>query len=136
MCYQVWLHAGVCDSPLRRLYRALRGAIAMKDARARRVALCLVVSPAVAIGGLAADARARRDASAKDEPAIEALARRLPTSDLALSGGARWLRAVSLEDPSAAFADGPALPDPDPAGAAMAPPVEVWRAMAVDRGRE
>jgi hypothetical protein len=107
----------------------------MTDARARRIAFVLVVSPVVVIGALAADAPARRAASAKDTPAIEALARRLPTSDLALSGGARWLRAVSLEDPSAAFADGPALPDPDPAGGAIAPPVEVWDAI-VTRSRK
>jgi hypothetical protein len=65
--------------------------------------------------------------------AIDAVASRLPTSDLALSGGARWLRAISLEEPGAAFADGPALPDPDPAGAAMAPPVELWSATAAAR---
>lgn len=98
----------------------------MNEARARRIAFALVVSPALVVGGLAADARARRQASAKETPAIDALAHRLPTSDLALSGGARWLRAVSLEEPTAAFADGPALPDPDPAGAAMAPPTGVW----------
>ncbi|HEY8075620.1 MAG TPA: hypothetical protein VIF62_15955 [Labilithrix sp.] len=98
----------------------------MTDARAKRLAIVLLVSPALAIAGLAFDARARRVASAREDSAIDALARRLPTSDLALSGGARWLRAPSLEEPGAAFADGPALPDPDPAGAAMAPPVEAW----------
>jgi hypothetical protein len=107
----------------------------MTDARARRIAFVLVVSPVAVIGALAADAHARRLASAKDTQAIETLARRLPTSDLALSGGARWLRAVSLEDPSAAFADGPALPDPDPAGGSIAPPVEVWDAI-VTRSRK
>ncbi len=75
------------------------------------------------IGVHARYARARRAAQAG---AIAELAPRLPTSDLALSGGARWLRAPSLEEPGAAFADGPALPDPDPAGGAMAPPREVW----------
>ena len=105
----------------------------MKHARARQVALALVVSPALVVAGLAYDAHARRAAKASEAPAIDALARRLPTSDLALSGGARWLRAISLEEPGAAFADGPASPDPDPAGAAMAPPVELWSAVA--RGR-
>jgi hypothetical protein len=98
----------------------------MTYTRARRVALALVLSPALVVTGLAYDAHARRAAKANDEPAIDALARRLPTSDLALSGGARWLRAISLEEPGAAFADGPASPDPDPAGAAMAPPTELW----------
>jgi hypothetical protein len=98
----------------------------MKDVHAKRVALCLLVSPVLVVTGLVMDARARRSAAAREAPAIDALARRLPTSDLALSGGARWLRAPSLEEPGAAFADGPAIPDPDPAGAAMAPPVDVW----------
>lgn len=98
----------------------------MTDARTRRIAIALVVSPALVVMGLAYDAHARRAAKELDAPAIDAVARRLPTSDLALSGGARWLRAVSLEEPGAAFADGPALPDPDPAGAAMAPPAELW----------
>jgi hypothetical protein len=98
----------------------------MTYARARRIALALVLSPALVVIGLAYDAHARRVTKSEDEAAIAALAKRLPTSDLALSGGARWLRAVSLEEPGAAFADGPAAPDPDPAGGAMAPPAEVW----------
>lgn len=100
----------------------------MSYARVRAVAVALVVSPVLVITGLAYDAHARRARKATEQPAIDALARRLPTSDLALSGGARWLRAASLEEPGAAFADGPASPDPDPAGAAMAPPIEVWSA--------
>lgn len=100
----------------------------MSYARTTQLAVALVVSPALVIAGLAYDAHARRAAKASDASAIDALARRLPTSDLALSGGARWLRAVSLEEPGAAFADGPASPDPDPAGAAMAPPIELWSA--------
>jgi hypothetical protein len=105
----------------------------MNHARTRQVAIALVVSPALVVAGLAHDANARRAAKANDAAAIDALARRLPTSDLALSGGARWLRAISLEEPGAAFADGPASPDPDPAGAAMAPPVELWSASAGKR---
>jgi len=88
----------------------------------------LLASPFVVVTVIAVDARVRRATRAAEEPAIELLARRLPSSDLALSGGARWLRSVSVEEPGAAFADGPALPDPDPAGAAMAPPIEVWAA--------
>lgn len=100
----------------------------MKNSSARRIATILVLSPVLVITGLAYDAHARRAAARGDAAAIDAVARRLPTSDLALSGGARWLRAISLEEPGAAFADGPALPDPDPAGAAMAPPIELWSA--------
>ena len=98
----------------------------MSHALSRRVALALIVSPALVIAGLGYDAHARREAKTHEAVAIDTVARRLPTSDLALSGGARWLRAISLEEPGAAFADGPALPDPDPAGAAMAPPIELW----------
>ena len=95
-----------------------------KDAAgAAMVVLCALP---VAIAVIAVDAhvrRARRDAQAL---AIHAVAPRLPSGDLALSGGARWLRFPSLEEPGAAFADGIAIPDPDPAGGAMAPPVEAW----------
>jgi hypothetical protein len=92
--------------------------------RARALFLLLVL-PA-AISAIAIDAGLRRRARASDQAAIDAVALRLPSSDLALSGGARWLRAPSLEEPGAAFQDGPALPDPDPAGGAMAPPRDVW----------
>jgi hypothetical protein len=98
----------------------------MTGRRARALALALLASPVLVIATIGIDARARRSAKDAEAGAIEALSRRLPTCDLALSGGARWLRAVSLEEPGAAFADGPASPDPDPAGAAMAPPVEIW----------
>jgi hypothetical protein len=91
------------------------------------VAIAMLVSPVVVIVGVGVDARMRRAMRAEDQPAITVLAGRLPSSDLALSGGARWLRMPSLEEPAAAFADGPALPDPDPAGGSMAPPAEVWR---------
>lgn len=107
----------------------------MKHARVRQIAVALVVSPMLVVAGLAYDASARRAVAAREAPAIDALARRLPSSDLALSGGARWLRAISLEEPGAAFADGPASPDPDPAGAAMAPPVELWSATTTARPR-
>lgn len=98
----------------------------MTHSHARRMGALLLASPVLVVLIVAMDARARRRSRDADQPSIDAVARRLPTSDLALSGGARWLRAVSLEEPTAAFADGPAMPDPDPAGAAMAPPVEVW----------
>jgi hypothetical protein len=102
----------------------------MIDARARRIAIACLASPALVIALLSFDARARRAASAAEAPAVAAVVARLPTGDLALSGGARWLRAPSLEEPGAAFADGPAIPDPDPAGGAMAPPIEAWSAAA------
>jgi hypothetical protein len=85
----------------------------------------LLVLPASSVA-ITLDAAARRRARDREQPAIDAVARRLPSSDLALAGGARWLRFPSLEEPGAAFQDGPALPDPDPAGGAMAPPRDVW----------
>jgi hypothetical protein len=106
----------------------------MTDARARALSLLCIASPVIVIALLTVDARARRATRRAEEPALATVAVRLPTSDLALSGGARWLRAPSIEEPSAAFADGPALPDPDPAGGAMAPPIEVWAA-AAERSR-
>jgi hypothetical protein len=90
--------------------------------KTKPTAVLLLVSPALVVALIGLDARSRRAERAADAPAIAAVARRLPTSDLALSGGARWLRSPSLEEPGAAFADGPASPDPDPAGGALAPP--------------
>ena len=96
------------------------------SARGAGVALAMLLSLPAAVVAISVHARGARARRATEQPAIDELAPRLPTSDLALSGGARWLRAPSLEEPGAAFADGPALPDPDPAGGAMAPPREVW----------
>ena len=93
-----------------------------------RGAVALLLALPLVIAAVTVDAHARRARRAREQPAIDAVARRLPTSDLALSGGARWLRAPSFEEPGAAFADGPALPDPDPAGGIMAPPREAWAA--------
>jgi hypothetical protein len=88
-------------------------------------ALLLAALPVVIVV-IGLDAHARRARREADRPAIAAVARRLPSGDLALSGGARWLRTPSLEEPGAAFADGIAVPDPDPAGGSMAPPIAVW----------
>ena len=109
----------------------------MTDRRAKLLAIALIASPAVVIAVLGVDASARSAGARLQQPTVDALAVRLPTSDLALSGGARWLRAPSLEEPAAAFQDGPAVPDPDPAGGAMAPPREVWeteRARSMNKG--
>ena len=89
-------------------------------------ALTLLLVLPLGVVVLAHDAAGRRRARGADQAAIDAVGARLPSSDLALSGGARWLRFPSLEEPGAAFQDGPALPDPDPAGGAMAPPRAVW----------
>jgi hypothetical protein len=104
-----------------------------KWGRARSAAIALALVLPVSIAVIAFDASARRSARGKEQPAIDAIARRLPSNDLALAGGARWLRAPSMEEPGAAFADGPALPDPDPAGGIMAPPRAIWIESAPDR---
>jgi hypothetical protein len=89
-------------------------------------ASCLVLSVAT-IGAIAIDASHRRRVTERQLPAVLAVAARLPSADLALSGGARWLRAPSLVEPSAPFDLGPAMLDPDPGGGLLAPPREVWR---------
>lgn len=87
-----------------------------------RLGLAALAFAGLAVCGVLVHARAAEARRRGELPAIERLAPRLPSSDLALSGGSRWLRAPSMEEPTAAFADGPAVPDPDPAGAMMAPP--------------
>ena len=97
----------------------------LEIARARR-ALGAVAVAFVLVAFVIGDAAVRRRLRGRDGDALRAVGRLLPSSDLALSGGARWLRAPSMEEPGAAFADAPALPDPDPAGGIMAPPRSVW----------
>jgi hypothetical protein len=108
----------------------------VRTALHQRAALLIVLVLPASIGAIGIDAHARRRARELDRPSIDALSPRLPASDLALSGGARWLRFPSLEEPGAAFQDGPALPDPDPAGGAMAPPLEIWREPTPNGGAE
>jgi len=98
----------------------------MRLAVRARAAAALVVAGAAMLVGVAADAERLRRAEASRRPALMAVAARLPSPDLALSGGARWLRVPSLEEPSAPFDLGPAMLDPDPAGGLIAPPIEVW----------
>jgi hypothetical protein len=90
--------------------------------------LGVVAASVIALVAVPVHAQRMRRARANDSRAVSEIAPRLPAGDLALSGGARWLRFPSLEEPNAAFADGPAVPDPDPAGGAMAPPRELYGA--------
>jgi hypothetical protein len=103
----------------------------MRHALAPLVALGVAFS-AVLWAGL--DARTRRTARAGEEHVVRETMRVLPGPDLALAGGARHLRFLSLEEPSAAFADLPASLDSDPAGGAVAPPIAVWTDEARARG--
>lgn len=97
-----------------------------KTAARGRVAVALLLALPVTMAVIGVDASARRASRARQQAMIDAVAKIVPSNDLAISGGARWLRFPSMEEPGAAFQDGPALHDPDPAGGAMAPPVAVW----------
>jgi hypothetical protein len=98
----------------------------MSERSVGRFAIALLVVALAALVAISADAAHRRRLRADQQPAIDAVARRLPAPDLALSGGARWLRSPALEEPGAAFAEGPVMPDADPAGGVMAPPRAIW----------
>ena len=91
----------------------------MTSARPPLVLLALSFA-AVLLASVHAGLRARLRAG--DQGAIDAVARRMPSADLAFAGSVRHLRFPSLSGPEAAFADAPASPDLDPGGGAIAPP--------------
>ncbi|HMI83891.1 MAG TPA: hypothetical protein VK550_07335 [Polyangiaceae bacterium] len=97
-----------------------------------RAPLAALGGTAVVLVGLAWHAHLRAVERRREQPAIDAMTRLLPAPDLSFAGSARHLRFPSLEEPGAAFADAPGMPDLDPAGAAVAPPTEVYA--HVDRG--
>jgi hypothetical protein len=99
---------------------------------ARTPLLALALEAAVLMGILA-HARARASARRSEQPAIDAIAPFLPGADLSLAGAARHLRFPSQEEPGAAFTDAPASPDLDPAGGALAPPIDVYAASAMKK---
>ncbi len=68
------------------------------------------------------DAQVRRAAQQARQPEVQSVVRLLGVADLALSSSSRWLRHPSITEPGAPFADGPAILDNDPAGAAISPP--------------
>lgn len=94
----------------------------MSGARVLAISLASLAAVA-AIGSHAASRQRARDADAR---LVADVVRRMPSADFSIAGGARHLRAPSREEPWAAFTDGPATPDVDPAGMAIAPPVELW----------
>jgi hypothetical protein len=98
----------------------------MTDPARAKLAAVLVVSSVALLASVGVDAAARLRARERDDAGVLAVVARLPGADLALSGGARWLRMPSIEEPSAPFDLGPAMLDPDPAGGIMAPPREAW----------
>lgn len=95
-----------------------------------------VLGLAVLVAGLAGmlvDAAARREAQVARGLYVHSMVRVAGWADLALSSSSRWLRHPSLSEPGAAFADGPALLDNDPAGACLGPPYECSRALEAGR---
>lgn len=68
------------------------------------------------------DAQVRRAEQQARNPEVQSVVRLLGVADLALSSSSRWLRHPSIAEPGAPFADGPAILDNDPAGAAISPP--------------
>ena len=90
------------------------------------LALGLLAAGLLTAPTLALVASRQRAAGHARQQADAPIGRVLPWPDLALATGARHLRFLSLEEPGAAFADGPASLDADPAGGAVAPPRAVW----------
>lgn len=82
--------------------------------RRERTLLAFLVLAALALGGIAVDAKARRRATEVDRMAR--VAETTGLSDLALSSSSRWLRHPSLAEPGAATWDAPLGLDVDPAG--------------------
>ncbi|HQY60823.1 MAG: hypothetical protein IPF92_19875 [Myxococcales bacterium] len=106
------------------------------------VAAGMLVALPLTIAALGTHASLARRAEAARAPAKRLVVSRLPSADLAFAGGSRHLRFLSLEEPQAAFADGPGLPDPDPAGGLVGVPRETFagaytrEAPAKTKGRE
>ena len=100
-----------------------------------RAPVSLLAIEAVVLTGIAAHAFRKRAERQLAVPAITAVSRLLPGADLSVSGGTRQLRFPSIEEPGAAFSDAPASADIDPAGAALAPPIDVYTSIAVTSGR-
>ncbi len=107
-------------------------------ARAPRLgAAAIAVGAALAAGLAAMLIHARAGRAEADRPAARqaraAIVGLTGSPDLALSSASRWLRHPSLSEPGAAFADAPAMPDTDPAGAAIAAPRALFHGAARER---
>ena len=102
----------------------------MTSARAPFLALGSTV---LVLGAVAWHAHARTVERRHQQAAIDAITQLLPAPDLSFAGSARHRRFPSLEEPGAAFADAPAAPDLDPAGAAVAPPKAMYADLEAPR---
>jgi hypothetical protein len=105
----------------------------MTHAQRRRFLLAGGLGAGATLAGLLVAMLAHAGAlrAASTSPAAEreraAVVRLVGAPDLAISSSSRWLRHPSLSEPGAAFADGPAVFDPDPAGAALGAPRALYR---------
>lgn len=95
--------------------------------------LLLLTLPASVIG-LSAAARRARAREHEGSAARLAVVARLPSADFSFAGGSRHVRFVSIEEPQAAFADGPGLPDPEPAGGLVGAPRAAFAEATVRTG--
>ncbi len=102
------------------------------DGGGPRRAMALLAALPLVVVALSLDAAHRRGGRASELAASGLLpvVSHLPGSDPAVSGGARWLRFPSLEEPGAAFSEGPAVADADPAGGMISPPRAFWTAVS------
>jgi hypothetical protein len=99
----------------------------MRKARAVTSAVWLAAFALVA-GGLVwmvLDAAARRREHAQRLAMRAAMVRLVGTADLFVSSSSRWIRHLSVTEPGAAFADGPAILDGDPGGGFVGPSTEL-----------
>lgn len=101
--------------------------MSLRAFRARAWGASLGVAAAFAlVVACGVHARRARAASRAVSPGIAAVARVLPSPDVAFTGGARWLRSPTVEEPAAAQQDGIAFPDPEPGSGAMTAPRKAW----------
>lgn len=95
--------------------------------RRERWALSLMLVALLTSCAMLVHARHARARRALGPDATSAWARALPSPSLVLSTRSRWLRHPMLSEPGAAFQDGPAFLDADPAGALQSPPKDLLR---------
>ncbi|MCC7541810.1 MAG: hypothetical protein IT379_36665 [Deltaproteobacteria bacterium] len=93
----------------------------------RLLALAMLLVAAAIVRLVLSHADRSRARRAAEDVRHRAAARVMGAPDLALSSSSRWLRHPSQTESGAAFSDGPATPDMDPAGAVIAPPRDVLR---------
>lgn len=95
--------------------------------------LLLLTLPA-AVAGLTVAAKRARARALEGTAARLAVVARMPSADFSFAGGSRHVRFVSIEEPQAAFADGPGLPDPEPAGGLVGVPRAAYAEATVRAG--